>query len=364
MPVSIIGMSKPEQHGRTDWPDQLPAEQHAQDDRGDRQALDPAVGLDQLRRPAAARSGCRTWPASRPPPQAHDGVGHQRVRLPNSIIRQPTTLMALETNITRPWGCVGKGADEGRQHHVEQREHRHQRACCHSAPPLAQQLDGRDEQALSASELKNCADMMVLKPLFIGRVRAPRCRAGAPGACGPPDRCRGSRVIPRAGRRYSTFAAYRGPGDNVASRMPPCRVRSTAPSTPPPWRTTWPRARARPMRVWAVVKANAYGHGIERVYAWPARRRRLRAARPWPRPSACAPGLARPVLLLEGVFEPRDLELFAPEPVARRCTATNADRLAAARTRPHQPHRVFLKMNSGMNRLGFRRRPSRAAVAA
>ncbi len=112
------------------------------------------------------------------------------------------------------------------------------------------------------------------------------------------------------------------------------------------------RQRAGDARLWGVIKANAYGHGIERV--WPA--------------LAVADGLALldlaeaqrvrdlgwrgPVLLLEGCFEARELAL---------CSRLNLWHvihhdeqiawLAAHKT--HQPHRVFLKMNTGMNRLGY-----------
>ena len=69
------------------------------------------------------------------------------------------------------------------------------------------------------------------------------------------------------------------------------------------------RRNALDSRVWAVVKANAYGHGIERVYEGLrgadgfalldlAEAQRVRAL-----------GWRGPVLLLEGVFEARDLEL-------------------------------------------------------
>jgi len=113
------------------------------------------------------------------------------------------------------------------------------------------------------------------------------------------------------------------------------------------------RAAAPDAKVWAIVKANAYGHGIERAYAGLkgadgfalldlAEAERIRAL-----------GWRGPVLLLEGCFEPRDLEL---------CSRLNLwhtvhheaqiDWLAAHKT--HVPQQVFLKMNSGMNRLGFR----------
>jgi len=115
-------------------------------------------------------------------------------------------------------------------------------------------------------------------------------------------------------------------------------------------------------RVWAVVKANAYGHGIERAYAGlrgadgfalldldeAERLRRL--------------GWRGPILLLEGAFEARDLELCSRLQLwhAVHC-ADQIDWLAAHKT--HQPHRVFLKMNSGMNRLGFRPEAYRSAWA-
>ena len=122
------------------------------------------------------------------------------------------------------------------------------------------------------------------------------------------------------------------------------------------------RQAAPEARVWAVVKANAYGHGIERVFE--ALRgadgfalleldeaERLRAL-----------GWRGPILLLEGVFEPRDLETCSRLNLwhALHCDE-QIDWLAMHKT--HQPHRVFLKLNSGMNRLGFAPGRYRAAYA-
>lgn len=113
------------------------------------------------------------------------------------------------------------------------------------------------------------------------------------------------------------------------------------------------RQAAPDAQVWAVIKANAYGHGIERVYeglrgtdgfalldiAEAERVRRL--------------GWRGPILLLEGTFDPRDLEwcsrLTLWHTVHRE---EQIDWLALHKT--EWPHRVFLKMNTGMNRLGFR----------
>ncbi len=129
-------------------------------------------------------------------------------------------------------------------------------------------------------------------------------------------------------------------------------------------RTNLARARAAQpdARVWAVVKADAYGHGIER--AFPA----LRGADGFALLDLAEAQRVRelgwrgPILLLEGAFEPRDLELCSRLGLWHTVhTAAQIDWLAAHKTQT--PHRVFLKMNSGMNRLGFPAQALRAAWA-
>ena len=112
------------------------------------------------------------------------------------------------------------------------------------------------------------------------------------------------------------------------------------------------RAAAPDAKVWAVVKANAYGHGIERVFAG------LRGADGFAlldlseAQRVRALGWRGPVLLLEGCFDARDLETCSRLNLWHTVHhAAQIDMLAAHKT--HTPHRVFLKMNSGMNRLGF-----------
>ena len=112
------------------------------------------------------------------------------------------------------------------------------------------------------------------------------------------------------------------------------------------------RQLAPDARVWAVVKANAYGHGIERCFD------ALRSADGFALLDLMeaerirALGWRGPVLLLEGVFEPRDLELCSRLNLWHTVHCTEQiDWLAAHKTQA--PHRVFLKLNSGMNRLGF-----------
>jgi len=116
-------------------------------------------------------------------------------------------------------------------------------------------------------------------------------------------------------------------------------------------RTCAPQARA-----WAVVKANGYGHGLERAL----------------RGFAAADGLAlvefdnavrlrelgwtKPIMLLEGFFDPSDIEtmvrhgfngaVHCVEQIAWLEAAQREGRLTARLD-------LHLKMNTGMNRLGF-----------
>ncbi|MBD8049999.1 alanine racemase [Limnohabitans radicicola] len=120
------------------------------------------------------------------------------------------------------------------------------------------------------------------------------------------------------------------------------------------------RQAAPDAQVWAVVKANAYGHGIERVFDG------LRAADGFAlldldeASRVRALGWRGPILLLEGVFEARDLELCSRLGLWHTVHCDEQiDMLALHKT--HEPHRVFLKMNSGMNRLGFAPERYRAA---
>ena len=112
------------------------------------------------------------------------------------------------------------------------------------------------------------------------------------------------------------------------------------------------RQRVPDARVWAVVKANAYGHGIARVF------QALRGADGFALLDLAEAETLRaldwrgPILLLEGAFEARDLELCSRLNLWH--VVHNAQQIDwLSRHKTHTPHRVFLKLNSGMNRLGF-----------
>ncbi len=112
------------------------------------------------------------------------------------------------------------------------------------------------------------------------------------------------------------------------------------------------RQAALDARVWAVVKANAYGHGIARAFEG------LRGADGFAlldlneAQTLRDLGWRGPILLLEGVFEQRDLELCSRLDLWHTVHCEQQiDMLSQHKT--NVPQRVFLKMNSGMNRLGF-----------
>jgi alanine racemase len=104
--------------------------------------------------------------------------------------------------------------------------------------------------------------------------------------------------------------------------------------------------------VWAVVKANAYGHGVERA----ARALgaadgfavldfhealRLRLA-----------GVTKPILMLEGFFKPADLELLPKH--ALTPVIHNPEQVEMLKRTPLAGEiDIYVKVNSGMNRLGF-----------
>lgn len=112
------------------------------------------------------------------------------------------------------------------------------------------------------------------------------------------------------------------------------------------------RARAGGARLWAVLKADAYGHGLMRVaraLAGSADGFALLEVE-----AAVAlrdAGLRQPILLLEGFFDPQDLAAcveYGLTPAVHRIEQLRMIREARPARLP-----IYLKLNTGMNRLGF-----------
>jgi alanine racemase len=122
------------------------------------------------------------------------------------------------------------------------------------------------------------------------------------------------------------------------------------------------RRHAPKARIWAVVKANAYGHGLERVaraladadgYAMLDLNEAVRLR---------DTGIAKPIVLLEGVFQPADLAIadrYALTLVVHHLEQV----LMLERARLASQIPVVLKLNTGLNRLGFAGPQVRAAYS-
>ena len=115
-------------------------------------------------------------------------------------------------------------------------------------------------------------------------------------------------------------------------------------------------------KIWAVVKADAYGHGLENGLRGFAaadglslieydRAVRLRDL-----------GWTKPIMMMQGMFESADLDLISQyelQPVVH-----NVEQLEMlSKARLNSPIHVHLKINTGMNRLGFLPEQTREAYA-
>lgn len=104
--------------------------------------------------------------------------------------------------------------------------------------------------------------------------------------------------------------------------------------------------------VWAVVKANAYGHGLSNAVKAFAEADGLATIDICDAAKARACGWTKRILLLEGFFEQddiRDLEKYDIETIVHSQWMIDELKKAA----PLKNVRVHIKVNSGMNRLGF-----------
>ena len=104
--------------------------------------------------------------------------------------------------------------------------------------------------------------------------------------------------------------------------------------------------------VFAVVKANAYGHGLLRVLPALTDADGLALIELDGALALRAAGYRRPILLLEGVFEARELEPIGREAIG--VVVHDEDQVRQLEmTRLERSIDVYVKANTGMNRLGF-----------
>ena len=111
--------------------------------------------------------------------------------------------------------------------------------------------------------------------------------------------------------------------------------------------------RAAPgSRVWSVVKANAYGHGIDRIWSALSATDGFALLNLEEAILMRERGWKGPILLLEGFFHPEDLPLLDKYRLTTSIHS-NWQIKAIQDAKLHAPLDIYLKVNSGMNRLGF-----------
>jgi alanine racemase len=120
------------------------------------------------------------------------------------------------------------------------------------------------------------------------------------------------------------------------------------------------RKYAPDSRIWSVIKANAYGHGIEHVYTALGLSDGFALLEIDEAVQLRQLGWRGPILLLEGVFDARELEACSRLKLWHVIhSAHQLNWLTQHKTQ--EPHHIFLKMNTGMNRLGLEPGAFRAA---
>ena len=122
------------------------------------------------------------------------------------------------------------------------------------------------------------------------------------------------------------------------------------------------RSCAPHAKIWAVVKANAYGHGLERAMRGFATADGLALIEVDYAVRLRESGWIKPVLLLEGIFDASDVPLLAEHNINSAVHCIEQIKMLEY-TQLYRPIDVHLKMNTGMNRLGFQPGEYAAAYA-
>ncbi|MGB9096444.1 catabolic alanine racemase DadX [Erwinia sp.] len=105
-------------------------------------------------------------------------------------------------------------------------------------------------------------------------------------------------------------------------------------------------------RLWSVVKANAYGHGIDRVWQSIAETDGFALLNLEEAILLRDRGWKKPILLLEGFFHADELAILDRYRLTTS-VHSNWQIQALAKAKLSAPLDIYVKMNSGMNRLGF-----------
>jgi len=120
------------------------------------------------------------------------------------------------------------------------------------------------------------------------------------------------------------------------------------------------RKKASGTHVMAVVKANAYGHGLVTTALALPEADAFAVARLGEAVALREAGVVQPVVLLEGVFDAAQLAIAAR--MAFDLVVHHPDQLALLEQQAARDFVVWLKVDTGMNRLGFRMEEAHEAL--
>jgi alanine racemase len=107
-------------------------------------------------------------------------------------------------------------------------------------------------------------------------------------------------------------------------------------------------------KAWAVVKADAYGHGLWRAVQ--TLRQEADGFALLETENAIAlreAGVSQPILLLEGIFSSRDARAVVEYDLTTVVHCAEQLKMLLAAVNREKPLKIYLKLNTGMNRLGF-----------
>ncbi|RUO23036.1 alanine racemase [Aliidiomarina minuta] len=111
------------------------------------------------------------------------------------------------------------------------------------------------------------------------------------------------------------------------------------------------REKAGHRQLLAILKANAYGHGLTRIAAELQQADAIGVARVDEALALRQEGIVKPIVLLEGFFEPSQLAVLAASQI-QTVIHTEHQLVQLERAELNTPLKVWLKVDTGMHRIG------------
>ena len=112
------------------------------------------------------------------------------------------------------------------------------------------------------------------------------------------------------------------------------------------------KAKTKDAKIWACVKAGAYGHGMESIVEGLTEADGLAVLEVREAREARELGWKKPILLLEGIFSRQELQNIST--LDLEVVVHNLQQIEWCLSSKKKFKKIWIKINSGMNRLGFK----------